>query len=49
MNYSYDRTDKWSILEHSKLLLGKTLEQAIYPDVIEARKGKGRLGQMVEE
>jgi DNA mismatch repair protein MutH len=49
MNFKYDRTDKWSILEYSKQLLGKTLEQAIYPDVIEARKGKGRLGQLVEE
>ena len=49
MIFNYDRTDKWSILEYSKLLLGKTLEQAIYPDVIEARKGKGRLGQLVEE
>lgn len=45
----YDRTDKWSILEYSKQLLGKTLEQAVAPDVIEARKGKGRLGQLVEE
>ena len=49
MIYNYDRTDKWSILEYSKKLLGKTLEQAIAPDVIEARKGKGRLGQLVEE
>ena len=49
MNFDFDRTDKWSILEYSKKLLGKTLEQAIYPDVIEERKGKGRLGQLVEE
>jgi hypothetical protein len=49
MIHNYDRTDKWSILEYSKKLLGKTLEQAIAPDVIEARKGKGRLGQLVEE
>lgn len=49
MDFNYDRTDKWSILEYSKQLLGKTLEQAICPDVIEARKGKGRLGQLVEE
>jgi len=49
MDFNYDRTDKWSILEYSKLLMGKTLEQAIFPDVIESRKGKGRLGQLVEE
>ena len=49
MNFDYDRTNKWSILEFSKRLLGTTLEQAIAPDVIEARRGKGRLGQLVEE
>ncbi len=49
MDSNYDRTDKYSILEYSKQLLGKTLEQAIAPDVIEARRGKGRLGQLVEE
>ena len=49
MNFNYDRSNKWSILEYSKQLLGKTLEQAIAPDIIEARKGKGRLGQLVEE
>lgn len=49
MDFNYDRTDKWSILEYSKRLLGRTLEQAIAPDIIEARKGKGRLGQLVEE
>lgn len=49
MNFNYDRTDKWSILEYSKQLLGKTLEEAIAPDTIEARMGKGRLGQLVEE
>ena len=49
MVFNYDRADKWSILEYSKLLLGKTLEQAIAPDAIETRKGKGRLGQLVEE
>ena len=49
MDFRYDRTDKWSILAYSTQLLGKTLEQAIAPDVIETRKGKGRLGQLVEE
>lgn len=49
MDFNYDRTNKWSILEYSKQLLGKTLEDAIAPDTIEARKGKGRLGQLVEE
>ena len=49
MNFDYDKTDMWSILEFSKKLLGKTLEEAIAPDIIEARSGKGRLGQLVEE
>ena len=49
MYFSYDKTDKWSILEYSKQLLGKTLEQAVFPRVIQARRGKGRLGQLVEE
>lgn len=49
MDFNYDRTNRWSILEYSKGILGKTLEQAIYPDVIESRKGKGQLGQLVEE
>ena len=49
MDFNYDRADKWSILEYSKQLLGKSLEQAIALDIIEVRKGKGRLGQLVEE
>ena len=49
MDFNYDRASKRSILEYSKQLLGKTLEEAIAPDTIEARKGKGRLGQLVEE
>ncbi len=48
MNFNYDKTDKWSILEFSKGLLGKTLEEAVAPDVIDPRRGKGRLGQLVE-
>lgn len=49
MDTYYDRTDKWSILEYSKLLLDKTLEEAVAPTVVEDRMGKGRLGQLVEE
>ena len=49
MVFNYEKTDKLSILEYSKRLLGKSLEQAIAPDVIEDRKGKGRLGQLVEK
>jgi DNA mismatch repair protein MutH len=49
MDFNYDRTSKWSILEYSKQLLGKTLEEVIAPDTIEVRRGKGRLGQLVEE
>lgn len=48
MEFSYDRTDKWSILEYSKKLLGKSLEEAVAPDVIDPGKGKGQLGQLVE-
>ena len=49
MTHPYDRTNKWSILEYSKKLLGKTLEEAIAPTQIEEFKGKGRLGQLVEK
>lgn len=49
MTTSYDRTNKQSILEYSKKLLGKTLEEAIHPMQIEELKGKGRLGQLVEK
>ena len=45
----YDKTSKWSILEYSKLLLGKTLEAAIAPTQLNERRGKGQLGQLVEE
>jgi len=48
MAYNYDKTDKWSILEYSKQLLGRTLEEAVYPDVIDPKRGKGQLGQLVE-
>lgn len=50
MEYQYDNTNKWSILEFSKRILSNSLEEAIYPDTIdESFKGKGRLGQMVEK
>ena len=49
MSFDYDRKDKWSILEYSKKILGKTLEQAVSPVEIKVRRGKGRLGQLVEE
>ena len=50
MIHSYDRTSKWSILEYSKRLLNKTLEEAIIPNQIEEEfRGKGRLGQLVEK
>ena len=44
MTLPYDKADKWSILDYSKRLLGKTLEEAIAPCQIEEIKGKGRLG-----
>ena len=46
---NYDKTNPWSIWEYSKRLLGKSLEEAIAPKTIEPRKGKGGLGQLVEE
>ena len=49
MTLPYDKADKWSILDYSKSLLGKTLEEAIAPCQIEEIKGKGRLGQLVEK
>lgn len=49
MTHPYDRTDKWSILEYSKKLLGITLEEAIAPTEIKELRGKGKLGQLVEK
>jgi DNA mismatch repair protein MutH len=50
MIHPYDKASKWSILEYSKRLLNKTLEEAIIPDQIEDQfRGKGRLGQLVEK
>lgn len=48
MIFNYDKTDRWSILEFSKKLLGKSLEEAVAPDVIDPKRGKGQLGQLVE-
>lgn len=45
----YDKADKYSIFEYSKGLLGKCLEEAIYPTEISKINGKGKLGQMVEQ
>ena len=36
-------------MEYSKLLLGRCLEEAIAPTEISERRGKGQLGQLVEE
>lgn len=48
MVFDYDKTDKWSILDFSKKLLGRSLEEAVSPDVIDPMRGKGQLGQLVE-
>ena len=48
MTNSYDKTDKWSIFEFSKRLLGKSLEEAVAPIIIDPKRGKGQLGQLVE-
>ena len=49
MLFDYDKTDMWSILRYSKNLLGKSLEQAVTPTVVVPKRGKGGLGQLVEE
>lgn len=49
MHFNYDKTNKWSILEFSKKLLGKTLEEAVSPDIINPMLGKGQLGKLVEK
>ena len=50
MKGKYNRADKLSILEYSKQILHKTLEEAIAPDKIDEKfQGKGSLGQLVEK
>ena len=50
MIQSYDRKNKLSILEYSKRLLHKTLEEAIAPNTIDEKVGgKGSLGQLVQK
>ena len=48
MKKQYDKADINSIFEYSKGLLGHTLRDFVSSDY-EARKGKGGLGEMVEE
>ena len=48
MKHPYDHTSKDSILEHARLLLGKSLKE-LHPDAAEYSSGKGRLGQSVEK
>ena len=48
MSFDYNRADKWSILEFSKQLLGKSLEEVVAPVIIDPKRGKGQLGQLVE-
>ena len=43
----YDKTSAQSIFDYSKGLLGNTLRDFVW-DEYEVRKGKGSLGQMVE-
>lgn len=49
MKLPYDKTSAESIWLYSKGLLGKTLRQCANSDDIETVKGKGSLGEMVEE
>nr|DAW98320.1 MAG TPA: hypothetical protein [Bacteriophage sp.] len=49
-NPGIDRTDPQSIYEYSRLLMDKSLHEVAGDHaVVQARKGKGGLGQMVEE
>lgn len=48
-NELYDKHNPYSIFEYSKALLDKTLREAVGSDSIRNRKGKGQLGQLVEE
>lgn len=48
MQKQYNQNDISSIFEYSKGLLGHSLREFVSPDY-EARKGKGGLGEMVEE
>lgn len=48
MNFNYDKTNAFSILEYSKALLGKSLEEVVGTGVIDPKRGKGQLGQLVE-
>lgn len=46
----FDKKDPLSIYEFSRFLIGRSLRNLVGDDVIPmARKGKGGLGQMVEE
>lgn len=46
---NYDKTSPVSIFEYSKKILGKTLREYIGNGVLRSRRGKGRLGQLVED
>lgn len=49
-SHSFDRSDPLSIYEFSRLLIGQSLHTLLGEEVIaQRRKGKGGLGQMVEE
>lgn len=45
----YDRADAESIFEYSRRILGKTLRECVGENLSRSRKGKGGLGQLVEE
>lgn len=48
--FAFDNRDPYSIYEYSRFLMGKSLHSLLGEDVISKyRKGKGGLGQMVEE
>ncbi len=49
-NTSFDKTDPLSIYDYSRFLIGHSLHSLLGENaVFNKRKGKGGLGQMVEE
>lgn len=45
----YDKTNPYSIYEYSKKLLGHSLREVVENNALRTRRGKGQLGQLVEE
>ena len=46
---TYDHTDSKSIEAYARRLLGKSLHDALGADIEQKYKGKGKLGQILED